>query len=70
MEEPPPEGGEIALAQHALERVSVDKAWHLLRSLSSQVDGKQTELQVRVKLYRCIARQWKVLSYQVAAFIE
>lgn len=32
--------------ERALEHVSVEKAWTLLDSLSSQVVGKQSELQV------------------------
>lgn len=32
--------------ERALEHMSVEKAWTLLDSLSSQVVGKQTELQV------------------------
>lgn len=37
--------------EQALERMSVENAWHLLSSLSSQVIGKQTELQVRQYRY-------------------
>lgn len=33
--------------ERALEHLSVDKAWNLLDTLSSQVSGKQAELQVR-----------------------
>lgn len=32
--------------ERALEQVSVEEAWQLLNTLSSQVVGKQTELQV------------------------
>lgn len=32
--------------EHALEHMPVEKAWTLLNTLSSQVVGKQTELQV------------------------
>lgn len=32
--------------ENALEHMSVEKAWHLLNTVSSQVVGKQTELQV------------------------
>ena len=35
--------------ERALEHVSVEKAWTLLDSLSSQVVGKQSELQVKLR---------------------
>lgn len=42
-------GGDIDMVppERALEHLSVDKAWNLLDTLSSQVSGKQAELQVR-----------------------
>lgn len=40
------EGDDIVSAEDALEHMSVEKAWHLLADLSSQVVRKQSELQV------------------------
>lgn len=46
-------------AEHALEHMLIEKAWNLLASLSSQVDGKQTELQVRTPV------DWKMWNIPV-----
>lgn len=47
MQEPSHHHTDMAIPpEHALEHMSVEKAWHLLNSISSQVVGKQTELQV------------------------
>lgn len=45
---PPPATavGAMVSPERALEHMSVEKAWSLLDTLSSQVVGKQTELQV------------------------
>lgn len=40
------EGHDTVSAEDALEHMSVEKAWHLLADLSSQVVRKQSELQV------------------------
>ena len=42
----PDTGSSMISPDHALEHMSVEKAWTLLDTLSSQVAGKQTELQV------------------------
>lgn len=39
--------GEMVPAEHALEHMSMEQAWNLLDALSSQVQQKQTELQVQ-----------------------
>lgn len=39
-------GGAMVSPERALEHMSVEKAWALLDTLSFQVVGKQTELQV------------------------
>lgn len=41
------EEGNMVAPERALEHMSVEKAWNLLGTLSSQVVGKQTELQVK-----------------------
>ena len=45
-ESPNTENDGMIPPERALEHLSVEKAWHLLNTLSSQVVGKQTELQV------------------------
>lgn len=48
-----PSGGvdnDMVPPERALEYLSVNKAWALLDTLSSQVSGKQAELQVRTVL--------------------
>lgn len=40
------EGHDTVSAEDALKHMSVEKAWHLLADLSSQVVRKQSELQV------------------------
>lgn len=44
---------EMVPAEHALELVSVDKAWELLATLSTQVVHKQSELQVQSATVLC-----------------
>lgn len=48
---------EMVPAEHALEHMPIEKAWFLLGSLTSQVDAKQTELQVCNSFKRLLRRE-------------